>query len=74
MQQGKPAREALFKVWFGMISERMLNPKDLPDIRILDWQIEIGRALLDFPDMDRAPIAVRIVGLQGVRDRLSGKS
>lgn len=55
-------RAGLFDIWYKMTS--------LPDWtskgghQVIQWQIAIGRALLDYPELDRPAIKARIDELQ----------
>lgn len=53
-------RVDLFKIWHVCSSLILTPPHTYVEQQVLDWQITIGRALLDYPELDRGTIKTRV--------------
>ena len=65
-------RAALYDIWFNGTSIMCPPPYDFgPEpgrtLAVLDFQISIGRALLDYPDVDRPSVRTRLHDLEAAR-------
>ncbi len=61
-------REDLYTYWFNQTSCEWVGTKPAKpgslDAQIIEYQIILGRALLDYPDMDRNRILTRVKELE----------
>jgi hypothetical protein len=68
----RSVRKELFKVWHEYSSVPFTEPVDTSDwkgVAVRDFQIEIGRALLDFPDIDRDAVLKRVRMMESMRKK-----